>query len=382
MMLKNLKKNDDLTGRNTMKPYLKEIAIFTPAILLAAVLAACGSGGGGGGGGGSNGNNGGDPVLTYQGLVTSVQAASYASAAESLAISSQVAAIRQGTGDGLLAQNTSLDTAASKHAAFLDDNNLVSDGTYLTSLHGGILGGHYEDSNAASAVNFTGASPQARATKAGYTGTVTELMVFDAANGTACLASLENSVYHLIALVSPFIDLGIGFNAGIHHGFSVCAIEMGVKSTTLGQLPATSPVFYPYNNQTAVPPTFYNHGEAPVPASDLATAGHPVVASLYTLVNPSLAGSDVVIHTFSITKRAGAVVLPVRVLVKTGVTSNGTGSPTLTVDDVIPAAGFVVLLPTAPLEASTIYDLSFSATVKGSSTPVTKTWSFTTGIAN
>jgi uncharacterized protein YkwD len=384
MMLKDLKKIDFLTGRDTIKPYLKEIAIFTPAILLAAVLTACGSGGGGGSSNGNNGgNNGGDPVLTYQGLVTSVQVASYASAAENLAISSQVAAIRQGTGDGLLAQNTSLDTAASKHAAFLDDNDLASSGVYLTTTYSGILGGHYEDSNAASAVNYTGASPQARATAAGYAGTVTELMVFDAANGTACLASLENSVYHLIALVSPFIDLGIGFNAGIHHGFSVCAIEMGVRSTTLGQLPATGSVAYPYAGQTAVPPTFYNHGEAPVPASDLATVGHPVVVSLYTLTNPSLAGSDIVIHNFSITKRVGPVVLPVRVLAKTGVTSDVPAlALTLKVDDVIPAAGFVVLLPTTPLEASTIYDLSFSATVKGSSTPVTKTWSFTTGIAN
>jgi hypothetical protein len=53
----------------------------------------------------------------------------------------------------------------------------------------------------------------------------------------------------------------------------------------------------------------------------------------------------------------------------------------LTVDDVIPRAGFVVLLPTDPsLVVSKTYAVTFNATVKGQ--PVSKTWSFTTGAAN
>lgn len=375
-MLKDLQKNDVPTGRNTMKPYLKEIATFVPAILLAAVLAACG-----GGGGDSNS----EPPLTYQSLVTTVPAVDYASAVSSadvLAMASQVAAIRQGAGAGLLAQNTHLDTAAGKHAAYLVDNDGQVSGVYLTSSHNGIMGGHYEDSNAAtySQTYYSGASPQARATAAGYAGTVTELMVFGTASGAECLASLENSVYHSIALVSPFIDLGIGFDPGAAGVPPVCAIEMGVSSTTLGQLPDTAPVAYPYAGQTDVLPTFSPVGEVPNPTPSLASAGHPVVVSLYTMGNQSLSGGDIAIHTFSITPRTGpsaGQALTVQVLANTGVTSDG---PALTVDNVLPGAGFVVLVPSAPLEAHTDYNLSFNAMVKGTS--VTKTWTFTTGALN
>jgi hypothetical protein len=275
-----------------------------------------------------------------------------------------------------------LDSAAEKHAQFLVDNHAefqinnvtVPDAEYLTHSFGGILGGHYEYTTAAHPTNYRGASPQARATAAGYSGSVYELMTFGAPSGADCIASLENSVYHLIALVSPFTDLGIGYNAGAAGG-PVCVIELGVKSTTLGQLPDAGPVFYPYAGQTGVLPTFYNQAEVPVPAPDLPKTGHPVAVSLYSLANPSLIASDIMVQTFSITPHSGGTPLSVRVLAKTGVVT-----PTSTPDDVIPGAGFVVLLPTTPLTANTTYDLSFSATVKGVS--VTKTWAFTTGNAN
>jgi hypothetical protein len=352
-----------------MTPRFKKITTLAPSILLAAALVSCG--GGGGGSSGSGGGSGGTPAPTYQSIVTSVPAATYTST-DNTAISNQITSIRQGIGAGLLPQNTPLDKAANNHANFLVNNNLVN-AAYLTSSYGGILGGHYENSTLP---GYTGTSPQARATAAGYAGTVTELMTFGAASGTDCMASLDDSVYHLIDLISPFIDLGIEFNAGNVSG-SVCAIELGVGSTTLGQLPAAgSLVFYPDAGQVNIPPTFYNQAEVPVPAPDLPSSGHPVVVSLYTLATPSLNGSDIVIHTFSITPSGGAA-LGVRVLVNTGVTSDG---PTLTVDNVIPGAGFVVLLPTAPLVANTLYNLSFTATIKGQ--VVSKTWSFTTGIAN
>lgn len=360
--------NAALIRSSTMKPLFSKTASLFPVILLTTTLASCGGGGGGG--------NAEAPVPSFQGVVTSVPAVTYT--AENLAISNGIVAIRQVAG-GLLAQNAALDTAAAKHAAFLVENNLVSNATYLaTPQTGGILGGHFEDSGASVMTNYTGASPQTRAAAAGYTGSVAEVMTFGSADGAACVASLENSVYHLIAMISPFIDIGVGFNAGTGSG-SACAIEFGVKSTTLGQLPVHA-TFYP-DGQINIAPTFYNQAEVPVPASDLPKAGHPVVASLYTLANPSLAASDIVMHAFSITKHGETTALTnVRVLAKTGVTSDGANSPTLVVDDEIPAAGFVVLLPALPLEANTAYDLSFSATVKGIS--VTKDWSFTTGSAN
>jgi hypothetical protein len=348
-----------------MTPHSKKITALVPTVLLVAALASCSGGGGGGGA----------PAVTHQSIVTSVPTVTYTSS--NLLVSNQITPIRQDTGVGLLAQNTSLDKAASNHASFLVNNSLVSDAAYLTTLQpGGILGGHYENS---ALPGYTGASPQARATAAGYAGTVTELMTFGAASGTDCMASLEDSVYHLIDLISPFMDVGLDFNAGTGSG-SACAIELGVGSSTLGQLPAAGNlVLYPDAGQTNVLPTFYNQAEEPVPAPDLASAGHPVVVSLYTLATPTLSGSDIVIHTFSITPAtpSGAAALGVRVLVNTGVTSDG---PALTVNSVIPDAGFVVLLPTVPLAANTTYNVAFSATVKGQA--VSNTWSFITGAAN
>jgi len=347
-----------------MKISCKKVAALVPTLLLAASLASCSK---------SEVSSETTPPPAppgYQGVVTNPPAVTYSG--DDKQVSDSVNTIRQGAGPGLFIQNASLDTAADNHTSFLVSNNLLLPGYLNVVQAGGILGGHYEN---AALSGFTGTSPQARATAAGYVGTVDEIMTFGAASGTDCASSLEDSVYHLIELISPFIDVGISFNPGTGSG-SVCAILLGVGSNTLGQLP-TSAVFYPYDTETGVPPTYYNSAEVPDPAPDLASAGHPVAASLYTLANPVLSGSDIVINAFSITPSGGGPALPVRVLAKIGVTSTG---PTLTVDDVIPRAGFVVLLPIAPLAANTVYDVSFNATVKGQL--VSKDWSFTTGAAN
>lgn len=354
-------------GPDAMNHHFTRLSTLVPAILLAATLASCGGGG-----------SASPPPPAYQSPVITVPAANYASAAspaDNLAVANSINSTVRTVGFGLLAQNTALDTAAGKHASFLVDNGLVADTSYLTSTQtGGILGGHFEDNTAITQTNFTGASPQVRATAAGYAGTVTELMIFGAADGAACIASLENSVYHLIALVSPYVDMGISFNAGSGSG-SACAIVMGLKNSTLGQLPASAPTVYPGASQTGIAHTFHNQAEWPIPAPDLDPVGHPVIASLYTLANPSLAASDIVINEFTITPDGGSALTNVRILAKTGVTSGPSG-PTLTVDDTIPAAGFVVLLPEAPLLSNTVYNLSFNATVKTAT--VTKSWSFTT----
>jgi len=348
-----------------MKAHYRTITTLAATLLL-ATLASCG---------GSGVSSSASTGSGYQGVVTNPPAVTYTG--EDLNVSNTVQAIRQAAGPGLFVQNAALDTAAGSHASFLVNNPGLLLPGYLNVLQAGsIYGAHFENSIL---VGFTGASPQARATAAGYVGTVSEAMTFGAPNGTACVDSLGNSVYHLIGLISPFIDVGISFNAGSGSG-SACAIVLGVGSNTLGQLP-TSPVFYPYDLQTGVPPTYYNSAEVPDPAADLTLAmqtplGHPVAVSLYTLANPVLSGGDIVMNAFSITPSGGAA-LSVRVLANTGVTTTG---PALTVDNVIPRAGFVVLLPLAPLAASTLHDVSFSATVKGQ--PVINNWSFTTGVAN
>jgi uncharacterized protein YkwD len=306
-------------------------------------------------------------------LINSAPTPSYTSG--NLTLFNQLNAIRQNAGAGAVAQNTTLDTAAANHSNYLINNNLVANAAYLATAVSGvsptILGGHYEDSSRS---GFTGSTPLARTMAAGYLGaSVNELISFGSANVTDCSASIENSVYHLIQLISPFYEVGLSYNAPTGSG-SVCDIELGV-STASGQYPPSgSWVFYPANGQTGVAPTFYNQAESPVPAADLPLAGHPIVMSLYNQTNKSLLGSDIVVNSFSLT---GASAVASRVLAQSGV---GASDITLTVDTNISAPGILVLLPTSPLTPNTSYTVNFSATVKGIS--VAKTWLFTTGSAN
>ena len=124
-------------------------------------------------------------------------------------------------------------------------------------------------------------------------------------------------------------------------------------------------------------PAFYNHAEMPAPASDIALAGHPIAVSLHTLSVPKLNGDEISINRFSIND-GGGVPLAARLLVSnSAVKSSG---PVLTVDSTVLDAGYVVLLPMAPLAANTTYAVVFDATVNGQ--VINKAWSFTTGNMN
>lgn len=336
------------------------------SLMTALILSGCGGGGGGGGGSPAPPP---PPAVIYSSPVTSVSPPNY-TLADNTTIATQLNTARQATGSGLLAQNTSLDQAALSHTNFLVNNQLVGNYSYLTTIVDGVLGAHYENS---ALPGYTGALPQDRATAAGYKGAVTELLAFGDSSGASCLDSFEDSVVHLGELISSFVDIGIEFNAGNGTG-SVCAIELGINSTTLGQLPtAGTVVTFPYDGQTGVPAVFYNLAESPVIAPDLTIAGHPIMVSLYTMATQTLSGSDIVIQGFTLTPENGATV-PVRIYANTGVTSTGT---TVLVDDSIPFTGEVVLLPTMPLISGTVYNVSFAAKVKGAT--VSKSWSFTTG---
>lgn len=329
--------------------------------VIAASLSACGGGGGGGTA---------IPPAAFSGLIDVVPASNYETSENGSAFD-LINQIRSGAGAGKLAQSSALDLAAKSHTGYFMQNSDL-DGAYLGAMHEGVLGGHYEDP---AKPGFYGKTPQERATKAGYAGKVSELISFGAANSADCVESLENSVYHLAQIISPlYVDVGISFESSSAGG-TVCALELGLPSTTLGQLPAAGSVaIYPYDEQTRVAPTFYNQAEAPIPAPDLRRAGHPVAVSLYSMAAPALVGSDIVVKAFSMTSNGGTPVT-VRVLAKSGVASSG---PALTFDDAIADAGVVFLLPTAPLAANTVYTVTFAATLKGAS--VSKAWSFTTGM--
>jgi hypothetical protein len=293
---------------------------------------------------------------------------------ELLRLANSISSLRKVTSAGKLVQQTQLDLAAKKHSDYLVKNSLTSNGSFLYSIQqNGQWGGHYE-----SALNlgFSGSTPQARADSAGYVGIVNELAVFGAKSELECVASLENSAYHIIHILSPFEDMGVSFNSG-NVGDSVCIVLLGVATSSPGVFVAANQnVVYPARNQVNVAPIFYNQAERPNPAPDLLIAGHPVLISFYNLNNKSLSSKDVVIHAFNLVSNTGNQI-PLRILTFPDVQSSGIA---LVSDRNIPAPGYVVALPTQPLSSDSTYKVKVSASIAGN--PITQEWAFTTGSIN
>ena len=282
--------------------------------------------------------------------------------------------LRVTAGGGQVIQNLPLDLAAKRHADYLVNNGLTLNGAYLYSLQeNGQWGGHYESMFNA---GFTGATPQARADATGYVGSVNELAVFGAKSTAECVASIDNSTYHLVQVLSPYVDMGMHFNEG-NGGESVCVVILGVSVSSAGQFAAVDQyVRYPANNQLNLSTTFYNQAERPTPAPDLPAAGRPVLFSFYNMSNKVLAAKDVVLHTYTMEDLVGKKI-PIRILAFPGVQSDGS---VLVADSNMGAPGYVVALPTYPLQPKTIYKMTITATVAGKL--VDQQWSFTTGLAN
>jgi len=289
-------------------------------------------------------------------------------------LASAISSIRDVARAGKLFQQPQLDLAAKRHLDYLVKNSLTSNGNFLYSIQeNGQWGGHYQ-----SALNlgFSGSTPQARADNAGYVGVVNELAVFGAKSELECVASLANSAYHIIHILSPFEDMGVSFSSG-NGGDSVCIVLLGVATSRPGVFVASNQyVVYPARNQINVAPIFYNQAERPNPAPDLLIAGHPVLISFYNLDNKSLSSKDVVIHTFKLESNSGNQI-PVRILTFPDVQSSGI---TLVSDRNVPAPGYVVALPTQPLLSNLTYKVKVSAAIAGN--PVTQEWTFTTGSVN
>lgn len=282
--------------------------------------------------------------------------------------------LRTTAGAGEVIQRAPLDLAAKRHADYLVNNHLTANGAYLyATQENGQWGGHYESM---SNNGYSGATPQARADAAAYVGTVNELVVFGAKSTAECVTSIDNSAYHLVHVLSPYLDMGIYFNPG-NGSESVCVVMLGVASNNPGQFAAVDQyVRYPANNQLSLSTTFYNQAERPIPAPDLPVLGRPVLFSFYNMSNKVLAAKDVVLHAYTLEDSVGNKV-PVRILAFSGVQSDG---PALVSDANLGAPGYVVALPTHPLQAKTTYKATISATVAGKL--VNQQWSFTTGLAN
>lgn len=314
--------------------------------LSAALLAACGGGGGDGGGSAL-------PDVEAQPVNPSVPPASYADASQ-LTLYQQLNTARLGAGAGAALQDVRLDRAAANHLDYLRLN--------------GVSAGHGEQTGLP---GFTGSTPGARVTAAGY---AWRFVSEDLAWGTAftpmqCLDLLLSSVYHLASLLAEQVDMGVAYgSAGNVNG---CVFNFGVPLGGAPQLPASGVVkAYPYPGQRAVATTFVPSTESPNPMPDVGSrrVGQPVFVSMRA--QGASDGAGYAVSAFTLRDAAGATVAA-RLI------ANGTSGPGVTADPVRQLrAGEVFLVPLSPLAAGSSYTASFSGS--NGSVPYAATWQFTT----
>ncbi|MGF6851164.1 CAP domain-containing protein [Paraburkholderia sp. CI3] len=360
----------------------KNISALTAVSLAAALaLSACG------GGGGSDTTTGSSttPATTPSSagnLQTSVPTASYANGTAQATIFTQLNAYRSAMGVGLLKQDSILDTSADAHALYLVTNFANANITSVT---------HNEVSTFA---NYYEATPLSRARKAGVPATewigenaaVGLDLATPAANGADCLGRYLSSVYHLQGATSTQETVGVGIQTLAAQGTAVqgtygCVLDFGETTNVVGtpidngfygaggqQMASTAIAHSPISNETNVARAMA--AESPNPAPDLASPGRPVMVR----VNAASAGDELTVSSFTLTGPDGSVV-PTRTIVPSAAMTGSTGARADVNNGL--AAGVVFLLPLAPLAANTVYKASFSGQRDG--TPVSQSWSFTTG---
>jgi uncharacterized protein YkwD len=332
------------------------------ALATAAALSACG-----GGGGDSPtppppappsstqapvvGTNG-----TLQGSVTS---ASYTDARRPAAFS-QLNAVRQGAGAGLLAQSDALDATALAHATYLTVNGFSS----ADSAHDETSG----------LQGFTGANPFLRMKSAGYSYSYATEVIGDIGSTSAssdCVGDLLDTVYHAASMLSRVTDVGFGFGSGTAAG--MCTIDMAspLAGGEARQIPPSGAIVaYPYGGSTVAHGTFHVSNETPrvsIALLPAATAGTPVVVGFRN--QDVVAGGTVTITQFSLATASG-VAVPGIILAASGV-----GGTSVNADADLDS-DFAVLVPVSPLAAGT-YTVTLHATVSGGQALALSTWSFT-----
>lgn len=291
---------------------------------------------------------------------STVPAPTYDAASYSYGFFMTLNTVRHALGLGVLAQDTSLDTSAQKHADYLAQN-FDPDTMAGVDPSTGILYAHSEDSGVP---GFYGAIPQSRAMQAGYAYAVGEVagttVQATADNGAEAVRSLLNTVYHRADILSDAPrNIGIGANAAGNAyekaGWGVADLGLVSGAQTLAR---GTTFVYPAEGATAAPPYFSNGSEIPEPLPELGSSaklGGPV-----SLQVP--AGDTLTVNSFTLTDASGNDV------------------PVMLLDSATDTSGYLpansaFIVPAAPLTPGMRYTASFN----GADGPaaVVKTWPFT-----
>lgn len=344
---------------------MKNVFSKSAIVIACAVLMSACSGGGSSSGGSSGGTpTPAPPAPATQPVNTSIQAASYATTSAESGFYEAVNQMRGATGLSYLNQSTSLDTASAAQSGYLATN--------LTTPQLGAIdpatGLFYLSSEDVGASGFYQTTPQLRATKAGYAGTVNEIEGVGVIGGAAIASSpsvgkqnfdaLMNAVYHRGVLMQDYSrDVGISYANPAD-----LVVNIGYTGTA-GTLPAGTIVTYPTANSVDAYPFWESGGELPNPT-------------------PSIAAGTIIGGPISVTTGSNAVITAITAF--TLIDSNGAVVPTLEIDasndtnhEVNSNMAFIV--PKSKLNLGSTYTATFAGSVGG--VPKTLTWSFTTPAA-
>ncbi|MXN76492.1 CAP domain-containing protein [Burkholderia sp. 4701] len=334
----------------------KIMTISLSALSVAALmaLAACGGGGDGGGGStGSAGNNsgssgGGTTPAAVPGTLPSPQ---YAAGSAQLAALTLLNQYRTQCGFPALQQNTVLDQAADAHAKYEGQNGALSDSETVGSQ--GFTGITYVDR----AAHFgfpTGAIGWG--VGAGYAALSTGFS--RTAAGVQMTYSLLAGAYHSGAVMFPVNTVGIGnFETQMTSGGNSWTQAWGSLSllNTVAQPLSGAPLTFPCQGVTGVP--YQSLGEVPTPPGVNSTGwGTPITVM-------GSFSDTLVLQSATVTGPSGAVAVQVL---------DSTTDP-----NKLLGKYQGVVYPTSPLSPNTMYSVTISGTINGSS--FSRSFSFTTG---
>lgn len=261
---------------------------------------------------------------------------------------------RSQVGLSILARSAVIDNAAQGHSDYQRINNIIT---------------HDQETGKQ---GFTGADVEARLTTVGYRlvpsyafGEV--ISATSRGEGQYMAEELITAVYHRFVIFEPvFREIGTGA-ATTPAGYNYFTANFGATNGYGTGLANGQVAVWPFNGQTAVPRNFFSNTEQPDPVPDLNEVGYPI--SVHANIDRQIR-----VTSFSVRPRGGAD-LSVRLLSRANDTPR-TGKSS------------AAIVPLERLAANTPYDVSFTGfldVVTGpnqdiivSSTPVTRTWSFTT----
>jgi uncharacterized protein YkwD len=250
---------------------------------------------------------------------------------------------RNQIGLSTLTENTIIDRAAQGHSNYQSINNVVT--------HDQTPG----------KPGFTGITLEDRLKAAGYIfgspNAIGEVIAAtQSQSGFYMAEQLITAIYHRFVIFEPvFQEIGSG-SAVNASGYGYFTADFVTNNGYGAGLPAGTLAVWPFNGQTGVPASFSSDSEEPDPVPDLDLVGYPIS------VHVNLT-SKLTVQSFTVRARNGSANLPTRLLVQ-GQDANTT-SPSV-----------AAIIPLSVLDASTVYDVSFSGAIDGSA--ISKTWSFTT----